>query len=374
MKNTLQNGPTRALYLVRDSRALDDQSGDQIVKIPRDRHWGLEALSERPGVELTPWYVGQKPRGRFGDLAQRVLNQLRPKQPMVFWSRPSRDLAKDLVDAQSEFDVALSMNVTATATLLALKKQGRFNIPIICLLVGTADWLESAPRHVRDEAVDYLSRADGLLAVGHAEVEYLRSLGLEQAEYLPFGIDADYWSPVDVPIEDYVLAIGSDHYRDFDTLVKACPYPMKIMTRNLGLVTVPIPENVTFVQGDTADMKQLIAQARVTVVPLQNSLQPSGQNTIMQAMAMEKPVIISRTRGTWTDILEDGKNCVYVPHSDVQALNEAIHRLFDDPSLSIKIGRNARKAVLEHFEVRHLGEALARSAVSVAGVSTGAVS
>ena len=330
---------TKTLYLVRDSRNLDDVSHGFGIEIPRDRHWGLEVLIERPEVELTPWYVGDTPRGRLGSLVNRILNRIRPKQPMVVWSRPSRDLAKSLVAAQDEFDVALSMNVTATATLLALKKQKRFDIPIICLLVGTADWLETAPKHLRDEALRYLSQADMLLAVGSAEVEYLRSLGLKQAEYLPFGIDADYWSPDGLPVENYVLAIGSDHFRDFDTLIQACPYPLKIMTRNRGLVTVPIPENVTFVQGDTAEMKRLIGQAKVAVVPLQNSLQPSGQNTIMQAMAMEKPVIISRTRGTWTDILEDGQNCVYVPHSDVDAMREAIHGLFNDPSklLDLKI-------------------------------------
>ena len=45
---------------------------------------------------------------------------------------------------------------------------------------------------------------------------------------------------------------------------------------------------------------------KMVILPLKNSLQPSGQSVAMQAMATKTPVLISKTMGFWN--FEDFKD------------------------------------------------------------------
>ena len=45
------------------------------------------------------------------------------------------------------------------------------------------------------------------------------------------------------------------------------------------------------------ELKKLMNSAFVSIIPITNSLQPSGQSVALQSMAMEIPVMITRTDG-----------------------------------------------------------------------------
>ena len=345
----MNSGP-RVLFLVKDAREglLDPDSCQKSV--PRERRWGLPLLQEYTALRVDPWLLGVPRTFRI----QRFVERLFPP-PTVFWAQVLRPLARRLEVAQENYDVALSIHNGAIATLLWLRQQGRFSPRIICVLIGVADWLENAELEARKRTLEYLAEADCLLALGLAEVEFLRACGLAQTRFLPFGVDTDYWAPTGELMGDYVFAVGSDPCRDFDTLIQACPYPLKIMTWARHLISVPIPSNVSFVQGDTAALRSLYARARLVVVPLKDALQPSGQNTILQAMSMGKVVVITQTRGVWTDVLRDGENCVYVRPQNVDDLGRAIRLLYEAPKAQ-EIGTQAREAVCRWFEVPNLTE------------------
>ena len=345
--------PLRVGFLVRDVREGTLSANLGQADLPRERHWGLPLLQQRSDLRVIPWYLGTE---RLS-LRQRILARLVPRRAEVFWSRPSPSLAKRLTASQEQYDVVISTNNTATATLLALRRDKGFQPRLACLLVGVADWLQRADPETRARTLDYLAVADRLLALGTAEVGYLRSCSLEQVAFLPYGVDTDYWAPIDVEIEDFVFAVGSDPLRDFDTLIKACPYPLRIMTRARHLITVSLPANVTFVQGNTSDLRSLYARARVVVVPLKDGLQPSGQNTILQALSMAKPVIVTKMQGTWTDKLQDNENCVTVPPYDSDALRTAITALYNSPE-RVRVAENARRTVKQFFDVQVLGDGL----------------
>lgn len=99
----------------------------------------------------------------------------RSPSPDVFWSRISHPLAGGLEVVQEDYDVPLSVHDEVTATLLWLRQQGRFHPRIICLLIGVADWSGSAEPDARKRALEYLVEADCMVALGLAEVEFLRT-------------------------------------------------------------------------------------------------------------------------------------------------------------------------------------------------------
>lgn len=89
-------------------------------------------------------------------------------------------------------------------------------------------------------------------------------------------------------------------------------------------------------------------------------------NVMLEAMAMELPVVASRVSGI-PEVIEDGINGALVEPGDAHALADALTRVLADAPLRARLGAAARRTVLERFDndrnlelvVRLLREALA---------------
>ena len=78
------------------------------------------------------------------------------------------------------------------------------------------------------------------------------------------------------------------------------------------------------------ELRDLYASSRFIVVALYETDFQAGVTTILEAMAMGKAVIASRTRGQ-RDVIEDGVTGIYVPPGDSAALRKAIVDLLASP-------------------------------------------
>jgi glycosyltransferase involved in cell wall biosynthesis len=105
-----------------------------------------------------------------------------------------------------------------------------------------------------------------------------------------------------------------------------------------------IPDNVSVRQFDQHELRQVYADSRFLVMPLEPADFQAGVTAILEAMAMGKAVICSQTRGQ-TDVIVDGENGLYVPVGDPAALRDAIQRLLADPEEAIRLGANGRRLV-----------------------------
>jgi len=72
-------------------------------------------------------------------------------------------------------------------------------------------------------------------------------------------------------------------------------------------------------------------------------------NVILEAMAMELPVIATRHSGI-PEVVKDQENGILVPPENSNALAAAIQKLIKDPALRIKFGKQGRKTILEQFD------------------------
>jgi hypothetical protein len=84
----------------------------------------------------------------------------------------------------------------------------------------------------------------------------------------------------------------------------------------------------------------------------------AGITTILEAMAMGRAVVCTRTAGQ-TDTIVDGVTGLYVPPGDADALRATIQRLLDFPAECAALGRAARDWVVEHAELDRYAEGLA---------------
>jgi glycosyltransferase involved in cell wall biosynthesis len=217
------------------------------------------------------------------------------------------------------------------------------------------------------------------LGVCHASTEvatyahrFPRSAG--KLVYIPFGTTVsarkdllatrapDGGSPV-------VVAAGRSG-RDYRTLVEAItglPCRLRIVCdADVALVGISRSEQVELVRdafGD--DYLRLLAGADVVVVPLAVVDVSAGQMVLLQAAALRRAVIITRTETT-VDYATDEEDALLVPMGDVAALRQAIDRLLANKALRDRLGG----AAASRFEREFSTEAYVRRLVAAIAART----
>ena len=178
-------------------------------------------------------------------------------------------------------------------------------------------------------------------------------------QYIPFGVDKDFWkkkNTQDPSSDDYILFIGNDTNRDFDFLVSLAN---KLQNKKFIVVTEKLEEsefkgtNVKLLNGSWNKdlltdeyLRNLYDNAKITIVPLKEGLQPSGQSVTLQSMATETPVIITKTSGFWSQDDFIHKENIYFTHSnDLEVWKKAIDSLYEDKDMYQSISSNSRNLI-----------------------------
>jgi len=182
-------------------------------------------------------------------------------------------------------------------------------------------------------------------------------------QYIPFGVDKDFWkkkNTQDPSSDDYILFIGNDTNRDFDFLVSLAN---KLQNKKFIVVTEKLEEsefkgtNVKLLNGSWNKdlltdeyLRNLYDNAKITIVPLKEGLQPSGQSVTLQSMATETPVIITKTVGFWSQDDFIHKENIYFTHSnDLEVWENAIDSLYEDKDMYQSISSNSRNLIEKKY-------------------------
>lgn len=180
--------------------------------------------------------------------------------------------------------------------------------------------------------------------------------------FVPFHTSRTF---IEYPIsgtEGYIVAAGRS-FRDYDTLINS--------VKDSDIKTLIIGDkgcsnrysqhgNVTVMENIPQDeLARKLSRAMIVVLPLQDREISTGQTVLLQAMAMGKPVIATRTSGT-IDYIEHGKTGLLVSPGDAVEMRAAIDSLLQDRELRIRIGESAKKAVAIGFLPKHYAQHIAR--------------
>jgi glycosyltransferase involved in cell wall biosynthesis len=200
----------------------------------------------------------------------------------------------------------------------------------------------------------------------------------ERVVFTPFMVDTAFFSPRALPAPQppipnpqpptpVLCAVGLER-RDYPTLleaVKGLPVHVYIAAaspwskRTDSTAGHDVPANVTVRRYTQFELRQLYADSRFLVMPLYDVDFQAGVTAILEAMAMERAVICSRTPGQ-TDVVVDGETGLYVPPGDPAALRQAIQRLLDNPDEAAAMGRAGRQRVEDEMSLARYVERLAR--------------
>lgn len=184
-----------------------------------------------------------------------------------------------------------------------------------------------------------------------------------KSAFVPFHTDRRLLDMPPQPAQDFIIAAGRS-YRDYETLARAVA-GTGIRTlivcgrRGPGISSLP-PEVEVISELPFATLMDKIACARIVILPLTQQRISTGQTVLLQAMALGRPVITTRTAGT-EDYIRDGEDGVLVAPRVPEELRDAIRRVWHDAELQRALGERARAAVSARFLPMHY-------ATQVAGV------
>lgn len=207
-------------------------------------------------------------------------------------------------------------------------------------------------------------RIDRLFVYADAQATFAHErLGVPRDSIVltPFMVDTEFFAPAEAPpnrdrplissagleFRDYPTMIDAVRGLDVDVVIAAASPWSK---RRDNSADAERPPNVVIDRLSLHELRDLYVRSDLVVVPLIESDFQAGITTILEAMAMGKPLICSHTIGQ-TDTIVDGHNGVYVPPGDAPALRAAIERLLVEPDVAGALGTEARRWAVEHASI-----------------------
>ena len=254
-------------------------------------------------------------------------------------------------------DILLVSPSTLGLTLGLLKNIGILKKPVLFFVMGL---LPNKKNYFKNKIYQFILKDVHLVCISKNEKNYLKiNFREDKLSYIPFGIDSEFWqsNKENQFNKKYVLAIGNDYARDWQTLIDS----WDLNFPNLKLVTnLPIStnkKNIKIVKGDWGkkvlsdlDIKKLYINCFYVIIPLKETMQPSGQSCCLQAMACGKPVIMSNTKGLWDgNLLVNRENILLVKPNSVNDLKIAINEMNNNKILYYQLQSSANKLIQNHF-------------------------
>jgi len=200
-------------------------------------------------------------------------------------------------------------------------------------------------------------------------------LEAEKVIKLDWGVDLEFYGQYcKVPVHGTgrppaIISAGKSN-RDHDVLVNSvigldCEVHI-YCSENSRPSIAPLPRNVFVTHGPKRtnaiaypELIRIYRDAYAIAIPLNAADALAGLTSLMDALAIGRPVIMTRNPYIDIDIEALGIG-IWVDAGDVAGWKSAISKLLADPGLALEMGERARQLCEKDFNIRQFSESLAR--------------
>jgi glycosyltransferase involved in cell wall biosynthesis len=246
--------------------------------------------------------------------------------------------------------------------LPVLRALGAVKCPIVSLTYAREN-LEFARHHA------------GIIALTTAAARKAREMAPRaKIAHLAWGCDLSFYPALEYQ-PHWFLSCGITH-RDFSTLSAAAttsPHAIRLICPGISR-ELTWSRNVTVIDGGSGwnfqktnvGYDELIHQhyagAAASLVVLQNDPAEKtavGFTNLLEAMALGRPAIVTRTGATPGEIDVEATGCgLHVPAKDPAALARAIDRIATDPAAAEAMGAAGRRLAEKHYNIQRYAKQL----------------
>lgn len=348
-----------------------------INNYPMDDAWERWQNGEAPGQHL--WGATH--------LTQHGIEvEILPYQPLKFLNRMGRNIGLgDHLDQQLrilfsrvDYDVVYSACQTNTFLLALLRSLKLFHKPLVALI--------HHPFNNKFKESLFINGHDRLLCLSPTIMEPSRQSPSihKKMDFIAWGADLPFYhSPSQaVPIahsptlaELPMIVSAGKTERDHDTLVKACLaldcslniYCSAHTAPHLTMLSDRIAVHASHSAHNVVSYQALLTAYRhafAIAIPLTKTNNLAGLTSLLDAIAVGKPVVMTRNQHIELDIEKEGIG-FWVEPGDVQGWQQAIAYLLAHPEEASAMGDRGRRLCQEKYNLDAFTNTLARTLKSV---------
>jgi glycosyltransferase involved in cell wall biosynthesis len=251
-----------------------------------------------------------------------------------------------------------------------MRRYGLLKRPHIYLSIGLPERLKNMARinpRAHRRYMYILSAVDHFIAFGWAEATELRNLFTKPVSFIPFGVNTHFFHPNHPPLPTSVdiLSIGADSQRDFPILLE---FAKRNPHRSIQMIVSGThanqlknhPPNIKLAQAlPISDVCSHIASARLIVLPVRENTYSGATTTLLQCMAMEKAVVVSRVGAIRDGYgFKDGVNLRFVEPSDISEMSRVINEMLAQDVQNAMMPKAARLHVQGHLNWQQFVESM----------------
>jgi glycosyltransferase involved in cell wall biosynthesis len=202
-----------------------------------------------------------------------------------------------------------------------------------------------------------IPRADRSVVFSKNQIDLVhRTYGKNaRSVFVPFAVDIDFFQPQpdEYGAESYILSVGIDYGRDYGVLLKVSrdiPSQFWIKINHCPIDNPSDYANVKFITNyiSYTELRKLYNASSIVVISTLSTPNACGVTSLMEAMAMGKPTIVSNNP-MLRDYLPPPDAGVVVPIGDSAALRTAILDLQRNPAKAKAMGKKARVFAEQRF-------------------------
>lgn len=257
-------------------------------------------------------------------------------------------------------DMIISVFESGSLLILLLRKVFRFRVKIAIWDVSlTENWKIK-------ETISALTipRADAIFVLSTPQEDYIRRKWKQSKNIRRIGhmVDTAFFERRDKADLGYIFSIGNDAGRDFDLLLDAIDgvdvevvIKTKIKIDPLKL----LGKRVKIIENDISplELRSLYSNCTFVVVPLKQTLNPSGVSTILEAGSMSKTVIVTPNTAIY-DFIVPNFTAILTDDFNYLSLRRSIVDLLNNPDKVETLGKNHYNYVKYNSSIEALSSRL----------------
>lgn len=215
---------------------------------------------------------------------------------------------------------------------------------------------------------------DKLLFLGKEELKIAKKIHKknEKLIYFPFCVDTEFWKSKEYKKKNQVIFVGNDGNKNFklvkEIAINLKEYNFLIISNSIEFDNLNNYENIKVLKGELSSinitdkqLREFYEESLLSILPLINSTQPSGQSVALQSMCMEVPVLISKTIGFWdNEKFLDDVHLKFVEENNLDGWINQIRESISQHENMKKISFNAHKLVEDEFNIEKFSKNLQR--------------
>lgn len=327
---------------------------------PGHHLWGATHLSQH-GIEVEI----------FPHQASECLNKIGRK--IGFGDQLGQQL--QILFSHADYDVIYSACQTNTSLLSLLRSLHLFHKPLVALI-------HHPLKHTLKDVL-FLNGHDRLLCLSETAIQpFVSKPNLsKKMALIEWGADLSFYRLKSPNVEAkasnsaFFVSAGKTE-RDHNTLVKAflaidCPLKIYCSAATAPDVT-PLPKHIEVNASNSShnavSYQEILATYRnafAIAIPLTKTNNLAGLTSLLDAMAVGKPVIMTRNRHIGLDIEKEGIG-LWVEPENVSSWQQAIAYLLAHPDKAAEMGDRGRRLCEKRYNLDVFTNTLARTLKSVA--------